>query len=105
MQKTEPSNTNPTLKEQKDHGTFSFPCGLYETYDDKNWNGVKHHWHDELEILYFMEGEFELVINMNIYTITDECFYFVNSGELHSILAKNFCKRISCRFSSENLKF
>ena len=40
MQKTEPSNTNPTLKEQKDHGTFSFPCGLYETYDDENWNGV-----------------------------------------------------------------
>ena len=105
MQKTEPSNTNPTLKEQKDHGTFSFPCGLYETYDDENWNGVKHHWHDELEILYFMEGEFELVINMNIYTITDECFYFVNSGELHSILAKTSVKESAVVFHPRILNF
>ena len=34
------------LKEQKDHGTSVFPCGLYEIFDDAPWNGVKHHWHD-----------------------------------------------------------
>lgn len=105
MPATNSIKTNPTLKEQKDHGTVSFPCGLYETYDNTSWPGVKHHWHDELEILYFMEGEFELVINMNTYHINDECFYFVNSGELHSISAKTSAKESAVVFHPRILSF
>ena len=48
------------LKEQKDHGTAVFPCGLYEVEETCSWKGVKHHWHDEIEILYFGKGEFLL---------------------------------------------
>ena len=73
------------LKEQKDHGTAVFPCGLYEVEETCSWKGVKHHWHDEIEILYFGKGEFLLRINMETFRIQEECFYFINPGELHSI--------------------
>ena len=75
------------LKEQKDHGTSVFPCGLYEIFDDAPWNGVKHHWHDEIESLYFMKGRFKVTINMESFSIDQECFFFVNPGEIHSVEA------------------
>ena len=28
-----PDNSDMDLKEQKDHGTASFPCGLYEIFE------------------------------------------------------------------------
>ncbi|MFR3948348.1 MAG: AraC family ligand binding domain-containing protein [Ruminococcus sp.] len=46
---------------------------------------VKHHWHKEIEILYFPGGNFRLEINMETFDISSECFYFINPGELHSI--------------------
>ena len=57
---------NPTVSQFKEegHGTLNFPCGLYEVFEDNVWEGVKHHWHEEIEILYFMEGNFTLSINM-----------------------------------------
>lgn len=74
-----------SLKEQKDHGTLVFPCGLYEVFEDTIWSGVKHHWHDEIEIIYFMKGDYKLNVNMESYDIHEECFCFINSGDLHSI--------------------
>lgn len=79
------NQTSSSLKEQKDHGTSVFPCGLYEIFENTVWDGVKHHWHDEIEILYFMKGSYRLNINMETFSIHDECFYFINPGDLHSI--------------------
>lgn len=79
------NTTASSLKEQKDHGTSVFPCALYEIFDDTVWDSVKHHWHDEIEILYFMKGNFRLTVNMETFVIHDECFYFINPGDLHSI--------------------
>lgn len=67
-------NQTSKLKEQKDHGTSVFPCGLYEVFDNTPWDGVKHHWHDEIEILYFMKGTFNVTINMESFPIEQECF-------------------------------
>lgn len=78
-------NQTSKLKEQKDHGTSVFPCGLYEVFDNTPWDGVKHHWHDEIEILYFMKGTFNVTINMESFPIEQECFFFVNPGEIHSV--------------------
>ncbi len=72
------------LKEQKDHGTSVFPCGLYEVFEDTPWEGIKHHWHEEIEILYFMKGSFRVTINMESFPVDRECFFFVNPGEIHS---------------------
>lgn len=64
------------LKEQRDHGTSVFPCGLYEVFEDTVWSGAKHHWHDEMEIIYFMKGDYKVNVNMESYFINQECFFF-----------------------------
>ena len=81
MQNQQPS----TLKEIRVHGTTNFPCAFYQTGTRIKGNLVKHHWHEEVELLYFSGGEFCLEVNMERYYISEECFYFINPGELHSI--------------------
>ena len=81
MQNQQPS----TLKEIRVHGTQDFPCAFYQTGTRVRGNMVKHHWHEEVELLYFSGGEFCLEVNMERFNISEECFYFINPGELHSI--------------------
>lgn len=76
---------SPTLKEISLHGTKSFPCAIYQTRPIGKGTLVKHHWHDEVEILYFFGGEFRLEINMEQFFVRSEALYFINPGELHSI--------------------
>jgi len=76
------------LKEIRPHGTKSFPCAIYRTHSVGKGILVKHHWHDEVEILYFSGGEFRLEINMESFSIHSECLYFINPGELHSIITE-----------------
>ena len=54
MQNQQPS----TLKEIRVHGTQDFPCAFYQTGTRIKGNMVKHHWHEEVELLYFTVGEF-----------------------------------------------
>ena len=49
MQNQQPS----TLKEIRVHGTQDFPCAFYQTGTRIKGNMVKHHWHEEVELLYF----------------------------------------------------
>lgn len=77
------------FKEIRPHGTQSFPCAVYRTHSVGKGTFVKHHWHDEVEILYFSGGEFRLEINMESFSIRSECFYFINPGELHSIITES----------------
>lgn len=77
------------LKEVRPHGTKSFPCAIYRTHSVGKGTLVKHHWHDEAEILYFSGGEFRLEINMESFPARSECLYFINPGELHSIITES----------------
>ena len=76
------------LKEFCSHGTKSLPCAVYRTHSVGKGVFVKHHWHDEIEILYFSEGGFRLEINMESFEIQSECIYFINPGELHGIISE-----------------
>ncbi len=76
---------SPTLKEIRSHGTKTFPCAIYQTRSAGKGTLVKHHWHNEVEILYFFGGKFRLDINMEQFAVSSECLYFINPGELHSI--------------------
>ena len=76
------------LKEIRPHGTQSFPCAIYRTHSIGKGTLVKHHWHEEVEILYFSGGKFRLEINMESFPVPDECFCFINPGELHSIITE-----------------
>lgn len=77
------------LKEIRPHGTKSFPCAIYRTHSVGKGTLVKHHWHDEAEILYFSGGKFRLEINMESFPVCSECLYFINPGELHSIITES----------------
>ncbi len=99
------NDTSSSLKEQKDHGTSVFPCGLYEIFPDEPWEGVSHHWHDEIEIIYFMDGNFTLEINMESFSIEKECFCFVNTGELHYIKPLSPCVESAVVFNPRILSF
>lgn len=76
------------LKETRRHGTKSFPCAIYRTHFVGKGKLVKHHWHNEAEILYFSGGNFRLEINMESFPVRSECLFFINPGELHSIVAE-----------------
>lgn len=75
------------LKEHS-HGTEAFPCAIYQTKVPVRRPLVKHHWHNEVEILYFYGGDFRLEINMEQFPISCECLYFINPGELHTIISE-----------------
>lgn len=73
------------LKEGIYHGTADFPCAFYSSSAKGDPVFVKHHWHEEIEIIYFSSGSFDLTINMEQFSIHQECLCFINSQELHSI--------------------
>lgn len=77
------------LKEVRPHGTKSFPCAIYRTHSVGKGTLVNYHWHDEAEILYFSGGKFRLEINMESFPACSECLYFINPGELHSIITES----------------
>ena len=51
------------LKEIRSHGTSLFPCAFYLALGSAVRLKVKHHWHDELEIIYLKKGKFNVSID------------------------------------------
>ena len=50
-------NVNRELKELRPHGTLDFPCAGYSAlYADDEGDIITWHWHEEMEIVYVMEG-------------------------------------------------
>lgn len=97
------------FKENTNHGTQDFPCAFYMDSNmfapAKAFFQVKHHWHEELEIIYFIEGNFQLEVNMQTYNIAEECFFFIQSEELHYIYAENRFEEKALVFSLCSLCF
>lgn len=79
------TSQQPSLKEKQSHGTHLFPCAYYHFCNPSHRLRVRHHWHEEVEIVYLHHGSFKLDINMEPYGTDRECFLFINSGELHSL--------------------
>ena len=77
--------SKPDLRENRPHGTSIFPCAFYLFLGSAIRLRVKHHWHEEIEIIYLKSGNFNLTINMESYDVKNECFIFINRGELHSL--------------------
>ena len=79
------TSQQPSLKEKQSHGTRLFPCAYYHFCNPSHRLRVRHHWYEEVEIVYLHHGSFKLDINMEPYGTDRECFLFINSGELHSL--------------------
>ena len=78
-----------SLKEARQHGSFSFPCAFYQAVSETNPPGfpftVKHHWHEPVEIIYLEQDSYQVDINMTLTHLKSPCFCFINSGELHAL--------------------
>lgn len=82
------TSQQPSLKEKQSHGTHLFPCAYLSFLQSQSPSSCRHHWHEEVEIVYLHHGSFKLDINMEPYGTDRECFLFINSGELHSLRSR-----------------
>ncbi len=97
------------LRETRRHGSQDYPFAFYQIRSDQLHGSpvfqVKHHWHEETEILYFRKGCFQLEINMQKYKVDEECFCFIGSGELHHIYAEKPFDEQALVFALPSLSF
>ena len=80
---------NERYRENRKHGIPGFPCSMYVAdYRLEGSTPSYHcspHWQNEIEVLHFEKGEYQYAVNMDSSSTDEECFIFVNSGELHSL--------------------
>ena len=93
------TSQQPGLKEKQSHGTHLFPCAYYHFSNLSYRLRVRHHWHEEVEVVYLQHGSYKLDINMEPYGTDQECFLFLNSGELHSL------RSVSVEFDEQAIVF
>lgn len=80
---------NINFKEQREHGTSFAPVQAYSFYECHEYFTVPHHWHEEIELLYFEKGIFLLERDMMPETAGCGDLVFINRSELHQITGKN----------------
>ena len=93
------TSQQPGLKEKQSHGTHLFPCAYYHFSNLSYRLRVRHLWHEEVEVVYLQHGSYKLDINMEPYGTDQECFLFLNSGELHSL------RSVSVEFDEQAIVF
>lgn len=93
------TSQQPSLKEKQSHGTHLFPCAYYHFSNLSYRLRVRHLWHEEVEVVYLQHGSYKLDINMEPYGTDQECFLFLNSGELHSL------RSVSVEFDEQAIVF
>ncbi|RDU24889.1 helix-turn-helix domain-containing protein [Anaerosacchariphilus polymeriproducens] len=91
-------------KENKVHGTESFPCSYYNHNPEQGQLEVKMHWHLENEIVHLIDGQFTVEINGER-KVYEKGYLFINRDELHSISSNNGASEDAVIFRMEMLKF
>ena len=77
--------TDSLNKELKPHGTDAFPlAGYEEVYNQNGGYFLPWHWHEEMEVVYILEGSLSFQIGSFVCTLKDGDFLFINSNVLHS---------------------
>ena len=51
------TSQQPGLKEKQSHGTRLFPCAYYHFSNLSYRLRVRHHWHEEVEVVYLQHGQ------------------------------------------------
>lgn len=95
---------NPSLKENTSHGTISFPMALYEWQGENEWHVVPH-WHEEMELICFKEGTFQIWLNTKEYIVEAPAIMCVHPEELHSLILGKAGKESAIVFSMNILSF
>lgn len=93
-------NLDQKLKELNPHGTLDFPCAGYSSYyTNREENAIPWHWHEELEIIYIVEGCMELKIPSKSFYIEKGHAFIINSNVLHYGIGADHCSLHSLVFS------
>ena len=71
------------LKENKPHGTKSYPYTQYHIHTPRNAFHIPVHWHDEVELVYVKRGRVSISIQEEVFHATAEDLFFVNTGDVH----------------------
>ncbi len=72
-------------RELTEHGTALLPVQAYSFHENYDRFFVSHHWHEEIELLYFEKGDFLLERNMEQEEAGEGSLVFLNRSELHQI--------------------
>ena len=57
-------------QETKIHGTPGFPYIVYLGILPEHINGIPHHWHEEMEIIYVTDGMISVSVGNNEYALS-----------------------------------
>lgn len=68
--------------------------------EDKNF---VMHWHENLEILYFIDGKAQITCDMNVIEAEAYDIVCINSNKLHSIMSLSDCCKYYCLIIDKNL--
>lgn len=75
--------------ETKMHGKPSFPFIVYHSVLPKDMRGFPLHWHEEMEIIYVIEGNINITIQNNEYTVHKNEIALIAPESIHSIRQHN----------------
>lgn len=79
---------NAAYRESTGHGTEFLPLQVYCFQEEYDQFFVSHHWHEEIEILFFEKGDFLFERNMQPEEVEEGDIVFVNRSVLHQITGR-----------------
>ncbi len=71
--------------ETKMHGKTDFPFIVYYSILPEELNGFPLHWHEEMEIIYVIEGQISLTIQSNEYILSKNEIALIHPQSIHAI--------------------
>lgn len=77
-----------TYKENRTHGSLTFPVASYLIHKNHPRYKMILHWHEEMEIIIIREGELNISIDAIHYIATKGDILFLSQGVLHSAIPK-----------------
>ena len=92
--------TDKSSKELQAHGTLDFPCAGYdESYDEEKGEAFAWHWHEELELIFLVDGSIDLKTPSASLRLQKGDCAVINSNILHSGEPNGSCHLYSLVFS------
>ncbi len=69
-----------------EQGNLDFPVAVYNiTLSEMAMNVIRWHWHDEIEILYLVEGSMKVLVDNAYLNLKEGQGIFINQNVLHSM--------------------
>ena len=75
---------NIDLRENSQHGGLLLPIDCYEARNLNSPNGVRCHWHEEMELFRITRGTMRIQAGEELFEASAGDLLFFNSGELHA---------------------